>query len=176
MLRLVTILALVLAGCTPEHSSPSEEDVIRALIDDFVSTLGNVLLVSRPSDCRTDGETDAPVTADLFAAFLAANAPNSGALDLAAVAPKLRIDASGSSPQALHSRRGQIVVALSRVGMVADLALACVEVFATEERAFFLLLARDGTDHWSLRTELETWRSEAPPTPEELPDGTLYEP
>ena len=144
-----------------------------ALGDDFLPALGDVVVVSRPSDCGTDGETSAPIAADLFAAFLAANTDSSPSLDLAALAPKLRVDTSGLSPRALHFRQRRVVVALSRVGIVGSAALVCVELFATEERGFFLVLAHDGRGAWTLRTELEAWRRDAP---EELPDGTPYQP
>ena len=165
------------AACAPQSVPAQEGDVVAALMADFVPRMGDVLIASRPSDCRTDGETVADVPAELFAAFLAANRGDVDGLHLAAHPPRVRIAAGRGSPGAINARTGEPVVALSRIGVAGDAALVCVEVFSVEDRAFFLLLRRDGRGVWLLRAELEAWREHAPwrREPEELPDGRLYE-
>ena len=162
-------MAIVLFGCAPELPAPREQDVIDALAQDFMAPMGDVLFASRPGDCRTDGVTDAPVAAGLFAAFLDANEEPIAA---DAHRPGLRIDSTGDSPRMLSARTGEPVVAFSRAGLLGDDALVCIEVFGAQERAFFVLLARDHRGVWSVRSELEVW-TELPP--EELPGGELVE-
>ncbi len=164
--------AALLFGCARELPPASEQDVLDALAKDFLLPMGDVLLASWPSDCRTDGETDAAVQAALFAAFLAANEQNDGAgLPRQSLAARLRVDASGLPPRTVSGQHREPVVAFSRTGLMGDDALVCVEVFGVQERAFFVLLKRDPVGRWSVRTELEVW-AELPP--EELPDGELY--
>ena len=165
-------LAVLLFGCARELPPASEQDVLDTLAQDFLLPMGDVLIASWPSDCRTDGETDAPVQAALFAAFLAANERDDGAgLPRQGRAARLRVDASGLPPRTVSAQHREPVVAFSRAGLLGDDALVCVEVFGMQERAFFVLLERDAVGQWSVRTELEVW-AELPP--EELPDGELY--
>ena len=174
----LTLLAAVLAGCGAELPPPREQDVVRALVDDFLAPMGDVLVVGTRSDCNSAGETDAAVPATLFAAFLNANAPVSTALDLRPHASRLRVDGSGASPYALRAKHREPVVALSRVGIAGSQAIVCVEVFGVQERGFFLLLARDRAGEWMPTSEVVAWRPDPAPKaiePEELPDGTLYE-
>ena len=165
-------VAVLLFGCARELPPAAEQDVLDALAKDFLLPMGDVLVASWPSDCRTDGETNAPVQAALFAAFLVANEHNDGAgLPRQALAARLRVDPSGLPPRTVSAQHRAPVVAFSRVGLLGDDALVCVEVFGVQERAFFVLLRRDAVGLWSVRTELEVW-AELPP--EELPDGELY--
>ena len=166
------------SACAPELTPAREQDVVAALLAHFVPRMGKVVVASQASDCRTDGETAADVPAGLFAAFLAANRGDVDGLDLAGHAVDFPIDSSGASPRAVNARRRQPVVVLSRVGLVDDEALICVEVVGVEERTFFVLLERDAGGSWSLRGEWEAWRQEVMPwqrEPEELPDGRPYE-
>ena len=161
-------VAALLAGCAGELPPATEHDVLDALARDFLVPMGDVLVAGWPSDCRTGGETDAPVEADLFLAFLHANEetepPN--------LATRLRLDASGRHPRSVSAERAEPVVAVSRAGMAGAAALVCVEVFGVQERAFFVLLRRTPVGDWAVQTELEVW-AELPP--EELPDGELYQ-
>ena len=169
-------LALVLFGCAPELPPATESDVVRFLVADFVLPMRDVLVASRASDCGTDGETGSAVPAALFAAFLAANNEDFAPLDLAAYAPRLRVDSSAAAPRAISRRQREPVLALARIGIDGNEALACVEVFGVDERGFFLLLQRDPGGRWSVQAELEAWRIDASASAaEELPDGTRYE-
>ncbi len=165
---LLAVIVLSAAGCA-EEAPPTEADVAAALVAGFLRPIGDVLMTSAPSDCRTEGETDAPVPAGLFGAFLVAN-DETEPLDLEAFSG-LRVDASHTPPRTLSAARGELVVSVSRIGLAGDQALACIEVFGAQERAFFVLLARSGRA-WEVRSEIEVW-SELPP--EELPGGELYE-
>ena len=151
---------------------------MQALAKEYVLPLGQLPVVSRPSDCRTDGETRASISADLFAAFLAANEARAGAFDLARAAPRLQVDESGDSPRRIAARARAPALLISRAGLVADEALVCMEVFGVEERSFFLLMARNAAGAWSVQAELEAWREDKPLSadlpPEELPDGTPW--
>ena len=166
----VWVVGLLLAGCAGELPPPTEQEVHAALARDFLQPMGDVLVAGASSDCRTDGVTDAPVPAILFAAFLDANEPGEPP-DLAGSAVRLRLDTSGRHPRRISAERAEPVVAVSRAGLADASALVCVEVFGVQERAFFVLLDRAETGVWSVRTELKVW-SELPP--EELPDGELY--
>ena len=170
------MLPLALPGCAPSLPPAQETDVVGFLVDDFLLPMGEVLLASRASDCATDGVTDTAVPASLFAAFLAANQGDPAPLDLAAYSSRLRVVSSAAAPRSVAARERAPVVALSRIGLASDEALACVEVFGGDERGFFLLLRRDHAGEWGLHSELEAWRVDASDgAAEELPDGTLYE-
>lgn len=169
--------ALALANCERQLPAGREQDVLRAVVADVLLPLGpagKVLVVGRPSDCQTRGQTNAPVPAVLFNAFLTANEDDSAPVDLQAISTRLQVDSSGTSPRALSARTAKTVVAVSKVGIAEDQALACLEVFGGEETGFFLLLSRNGGD-WSLDSELPVWRDEATRPAEELPDGTMYD-
>ena len=174
-----TVIALVLVGgCVTESPPPTEQDVLAALATDLLLPMGDVRVAGWPSDCRTDGVTDAPVAAGLFAAFLAANA-EAAPVSLASSGPvaRLRVDSSGLHPRRLSAENAEPVVAVSRIGMVDDAALVCVEVFGVQERAFLVLLNRgrsgSGTQGaaFAVHSEIEVYAELAP---EELPDGELY--
>ena len=176
------LLGFAAIGCAPEPPPANERDVARALAAEVLAPLGEALATLRPSDCRTDGETDVAVPAALFAAFLAANdlggdGSRAGLdrADLGRLAPRLRLLAPDESPLAASIRERKPVVALSRIGIAGDEALACVEAFGADQRGFLVLLRRARGGAWAVHAELEAWREETPP-PEELPDGTLYEP
>lgn len=168
-----TLVALVLlVGCAAETPPATEQDVLAALATDLLLPMGDVRVAGWPSDCRTDGVTDAPVAAALFAAFLDANA-EAAPLSLAFGGPaaRLRVDSSGLHPRRLSAERAEPVVAVSHVGMVAGAALVCVEVFGVQERAFLVLLERGRSGGFLVRSEIEVYSELAP---EELPDGELY--
>ena len=169
----LAIATLALCGCAPELPAPREQDVAQALAEDFLAPLG-ALVVSQASDCGSDGETAAALPASLFAAFLAANAAATGGLDFGPEAARLRIDDSGIPPRRLRAEHRAPVVAVSRIGIDHDSALACVEVYGVQERGFFLLLNRDHTGAWALKSEVEAWRNDERQPPEELPDGSLF--
>ena len=152
--------------------------MLALLVRSYLQPMGYVLVVSRPSLCATDGETDAAVPAGLFARYLAANPSDADPLDLSAHS-SLRLATNELTPRQLWARRQQTVVAVSRIGMTRDEALACVEVFAAEERGFLLQFARGADGTWAVRAEHDVWRRAPMPweqPPEELPDGTVYQP
>ena len=146
-----------------------------ALAKDFLAPLG-ALVTSRPSDCGSDGETAAALPASLFAAFLAANTTDAGGVDFGPDAAQLRVDDNGIPPWRLRAEHRAPVVAVSRIGIDHDSALACAEVYGVQERGFFLLLSRDHTGVWTLKSEIEAWRNDERQPPEELPDGSLFAP
>ena len=174
VLRLGLIVAM-LSGCAPELAPGREQDVLRVAVKELLLPMGDVLVVNRPSDCRSDGQTDAPLPAALFNALLAANGEDAATTDLRALSPRLRVDVSGNSPRTLSARFDDTVVAVSKVGILDDAALACLEVFGSQEVGFFLLFSRDGSGTWSLDSELHAWRDESLRPAEELPNGEPYE-
>lgn len=168
-----TLVALVLlAGCAPGLPPPTEDDVLAALATDLLVPMGDVRLAGWPSDCRTDGVTDAPVSAALFAAFVAANAEGAP-VSLAFTGPgaRLRVDSGDVHPRRVSAERAEPVVAVSHIGLADDAALVCVEVFGVQERAFLVLLNRDRAGDFAVQSEIEVYSELAP---EELPDGELY--
>lgn len=177
--RCGALVLAALAACAPELPPASETDVMRALALEYVLPLGRYLVVSAPSDCRTDGVTRAALPAELFEAYLGANASEAGTFDLRLASPRLRVDDSGAPPWRTAAREREPVLLVSRAGIAGSLALVCIEVYGVEERAFFLLMERDPRGDWSVRTELEAWREAAPLSPdrppEELPDGTIWD-
>ena len=171
-LRRIGAGAVLLAGCAPGLPPATEEDVLAALATDLLLPMGDVRVAGWPSDCRTDGVTDAPVAAGLFAAFVSANAEGAPVtLAFGGRAARLRVDGSGLHPRQLSAESGEPVVAVSHMGIVDDSALTCVEVFGVQERAFLVLLNRDLSGNFSVQSELEVY-AELPP--EELPDGEPY--
>ena len=152
--------------------------MLALLARSYLAPMGDVLVVSRPSLCATDGETDVAVPAGLFARYLAANRSDAAPLDLSAYSA-LEVATGEASPRQLWARRQQPVVAISRIGLTADQALVCIEVFAAEERGFLLQFGREGGGAWAVTAEHDAWRREPMPweqPPEELPDGTVYRP
>ena len=163
--------SVLLAGCVAEPP-PTEQDVLAALVTDLLLPMGDVRVAGWPSDCRTDGVTDAPVTAAQFAAFVDANAEAAPvSLAFGAQAARLRVDSSGLHPRRLSAETAEPVVAVSHIGMVDDAALVCVEVFGVQERAFLVLLNRGPSGDYAVQSEIEVYSELAP---EELPDGELY--
>jgi hypothetical protein len=173
----VALGALVIAifAFRPGPLSPAREiDIISSLVNSYVIPMGNLVVVSRPSDCRTDGVTKAVLEADLFKLFLDANRDGVSAFDLRPFDNRLNVETSDQSPRRLYGARGVPVVAVSRAGFDKVDALVCVEVFAREERAFFVFLKRDAAG-WSVRREAEAWIA---PKPEDygLDEEAGYDP
>ncbi|MCY4013751.1 MAG: hypothetical protein OXG82_13670 [Gammaproteobacteria bacterium] len=168
-----TLIALVLlVGCVAESPPATEQDVLAGLATDLLLPMGDVRVAGWPSDCRTDGVTDAPVAAALFTAFLDANAGAAPvSLAFGGPAARLRVDSSGQHPRRLSAEGAEPVVAVSHAGMVDDTALVCVEVFGVQERAFLVLLNSGPSGDFAVQSEIEVWSELAP---EELPDGELY--
>ena len=154
-LKLLVWLALIghINGCKPQ-SPPVERDVMRKLLASFVLPMGDLSIVSRPSDCRTDGQTSLPVPLGLFDAFLNANDEQSNDFDLSEFGD--RVTTTTDRPRRLYLRTRKPVVSLSRAGMTTNDALVCVEVYAQEERAFFVFLRREGST-WRLAGEVVSW-------------------
>ena len=177
-MRVAALLGLGLLTACSGPPPANEQDVAAALAQAVLRPLGDVLVTSRPSHCATDGETDAPIPAELFASYLAANGSGVAPLDLTTFTD-LRLAAAETSPRRLAAERAETVVALSRIGLVANQALVCIEVFGTEERGFLLQLARAPDGAWAIRAEHHAWQREPMPweqPPEEMPDGTEYRP
>ena len=175
VIRCPALLALVVVGCQPELPPASEQDVVEALVDTFVVPLGNVVVVSRPDDCRG---TRVPVPPEVWIAFRAVNREDADGLDLGGYSSRLRLDTSRANPELIRAHRRMPVVSLSRIGVAGEDALLCVQVFGAEDRGYYLLLRRDATGRWSVRSELKAWEEPAKAwelPPEELPDGRVYE-
>ena len=148
-------LALIglISGCEPQ-SPPVERDVVRKLLTGFVLPMGNLSIVSRPSDCRTDGRSDLALPLGLFDAFLRANNEQSTVFDLSEFGDRVAV--TSDHPRRLYLRSRKPVVSVSRAGMTTNDALVCVEVYAQEERAFFVFLRREKTT-WRLAGEVVSW-------------------
>ena len=83
------------------------------------------------------------------------------------------VDDPDASPRNLRADFGAPVISISRAGYRNEDALACVEVLANEERAFFVLLERDH-EGWRAAKEMTAWRA---PKPEAFDaDGAEEEP
>ena len=151
----------------PPLEPPREADVMAALLAEFVSPLGDVAVISRPSDCRSEGVMKEAVPAALFERFLVANSGDTG-FDLASSSDVLHfVDDPDASPSSLRAEFGVAVISISRVGYRLEDALVCVEIFAREERGFFVLLDRD-QEGWHTSREMTAWRA---PRPETLDAG-----
>ena len=138
-----------------------------ALLAEFVSPLGDVAVISRPSDCRSEGVMKEAVPAALFERFLVANSGDTG-FHLASSSDVLHfVDDPDASPSSLRAEFGVPVISISRAGYRLEDALVCVEIFAREERGFFVLLIRDH-DGWHTSREMTAWRA---PRPEALDAG-----
>ena len=112
------------------------------------------------------------VPAALFERFLAANRDDGG-FDFSALSDRVHfVDDPNASPWTLRAEFGAPVISISRAGFRDKDALVCVEVFAGEERAFFVLLVRDH-EGWHTSREMTAWRA---PEPEALDSGEAEEP
>ena len=177
-LRLAAGAALVLlfaAGIylmrPPPLGSPRETDIMASLFAGFVSPMGDVVVISRPSDCRSEGVIKEAVPAALFERFLAANRGDAG-FDFSALSETVRfVDDPNASPWSLRAEFDAPVISIARAGFRDKDALVCVEVFAGEERAFFVLLVRDH-EGWHTSREMTAWRA---PKPEGLDSGEAEE-
>ncbi len=151
----------------PPLEPPSEADIMASLFAGFVLPMGDVVVISRPSDCRSEGVMKEAVPAALFEQFLAANRGDEG-FDLSRFSDRVRfVDDPDASPWKLRAEFGAPVISISRAGYRSQDALVCVEVFASEERAFFVLLDRD-YEGWRTAREMTAWRA---PRPEALDSG-----
>ncbi|MYD97030.1 MAG: hypothetical protein F4X98_06545 [Gammaproteobacteria bacterium] len=170
----LAVFALLAAGCG-EAPPATEQDVLETLVRDVVVPMGKVVVISRASDCR---QAKQALPAEVWTAFLEANAAGMDGLELDAHAARLVMDESGAPPSLIRARRRQPVVALSRIGVAGETALMCIEVYGAEDRGFYVLFGRDGTGKWSARAEFAAWSEAAEEwelEPEELPDGEIYE-
>ena len=127
---------------------------MRKLLTGFVLPMGELSIMSRPSDCRTDGKTGLAIPLALFDAFLNANDEHATVFDLSEFGD--RVISAGDSPRSVYLQVRNPVVAISRAGMTTNDALVCVEVFAQEERAFFVFLRRESAI-WDLVGEVVAW-------------------
>ena len=145
----------------PPLEPPREADIMASLVAGFVLPMGDVVVVSRPSDCRSEGVMKEAVPAALFEQFLAANRGDAG-FDFSHLSELVQfVDDPHASPWSLRAEFGAPVVSLSRAGFRSEDALVCVEVFAREERAFFVLLDRDH-EGWRATREMIAWRASRP--------------
>ena len=165
---------MLLAGCQQDLPPPREQDVVDVLVDSVLARMGEVVVASRPSDCRG---TKVAVPPAAWAAYRAANADDAGGLDIDRYVARLLVDTSGAEPETIRARRGMPVVSLSRVGLAGNDALLCVEIYGAGDRGYYLLFRRDGRGNWALKSELAAWEEAAESwelPPEEMPDGELY--
>ena len=171
LLVLVGGILLLRPGPLP---APREADVVSTLVAQFIAPLGDVPVASAASDCRTEGETRASLPAELFEAFLAANA-NAEAFDLTPFAGRLRVVPADA---AVARRDGaRTLVSVSRAGLLERAALACVEVFGRRERGFFVVLERRPGEAWTVARELTAWEvPEEPAAGPSAPDEPLFLP
>ena len=103
------------------------------------------------------------VSAALFEQFLAANSGDEG-FDFSHLSEVVHfVDDPEASPWSLRAEFGAPVVSISRTGYRNVDALVCIEVFAREERAFFVLLGRDH-EGWHTSREMTAWRAPRPET------------
>lgn len=162
-------LLLVFAGGIylmrpPPLEPPREAAIMASLFSGFVLPMGDVVVLSRPSDCRSEGVMKEAVPAALFEQFLTANRGDEG-FDLSQYSDRVRlVDDPDKSAWALRAEFGAPVISISRAGYRNEDALVCVEVFGNEERAFFVLLNRD-YEGWRTAREITAWRA---PRPEAL--------
>ena len=155
----------------PPLGPPREADIMATLLAGFVSPLGDVVVISRPSDCRSEGVMKEAVPAALFERFLAANRGHAG-FDFSPFSDVVRfVDDPDASPWRLRAEFGIPVISISRAGYRDEDALVCIEIFAREERGFFLMLDRH-QQGWRTAREMTAWRA---PKPEAL-DGDQAEP
>ena len=107
------------------------------------------------------------VPAALFERFLIANSGDAG-FDFSPLSEGVHfVDDPDASPWSLRAEIGAPVISISRAGFRNRDALVCVEIFAGEERAFFVLLVRDQKG-WHTSREMTAWRA---PRPETLDAG-----
>ena len=178
--RLAAGAALILIFATgiylmrpPPLAPPREADIMGTLLAGTVSPLGDVVVISRPSDCRTEGVMKEAVPAALFERFLAANRADAG-FGFSHFSEVVRfVDDPDKSPWRLRAEFGAQVVSVSRAGYRDKDALVCVEIFAGEERGFFLMLGRN-QEGWHTAREITAWREPRPEVPDA--DQTETEP
>ena len=96
---------------------------MRKLLTGFVLPMGELSIMSRPSDCRTDGKTGLAIPLDLFDAFLNANDEQATMFDLSEFGD--RVIPAGDTPRSVYLQVRNPVVSISRVGMTRNDASVC---------------------------------------------------
>ena len=163
VVAVVSILVIVVGvrSLDKEAKPFDEKVVVVSLLKYLQGRTGELPVLSRVSDCRTDGMTHAPVSADLFGAFLRANGRNAMPLSFDGAAVVIP---SGTDPWRARREQSGPILAVSRVGVMDDQSLVCVEVYASDARAFFFVLERTNTS-WEVVAEHIAWE---PPPEEDL--------
>ena len=160
----VSILVIVvgLMSIDKEAKPFDEQMVVLSLMKYLKGRTGDLPLLSRISDCRTDGMTHAPVPADLFGALLRANGSHAEPMSFDGVG--IHTIPSGTDPWRARREQSSPILAVSRVGVMDDQSLVCVEVYGSDVRAFFFVLERTPTS-WQVVAEHIAWE---PPPEEDL--------
>ena len=155
---LVVMIALAFAFTEDEVAPFDEKVLVHTLMQHLKTRVGDLPVLSRISDCRTDGMTHAAVPSDLFGVFLKAN--NLHAKPLSFVDIGLDTIPLGTDPWVGRRDRSSPILSVSRAGVIDDQSLICLEVYAAEVRAFFFLLEKKSRD-WKVVSEYVAW--EQPP-------------
>ena len=159
----VALVVLIVAGAlilllrSGARQVPREVDVVSSIVDSVFIPMGDLTVISRPSDCRTDGLVKVALPAALVQKFLEANQTQHG-FDLSAFAQRMRIGDPTQAPEGIYADSRRVVISVSRTGFSGRNALVCVEVFGLEERAFFVMLERRGSD-WLIMREFISWEA-----------------
>ena len=72
MLVLVVAAALIFLVRPETRQGSREVDVVSSIVGNFLIPMGDLTVISRPSDCRTDGLVKAALPATLIQKFLEA--------------------------------------------------------------------------------------------------------
>lgn len=158
-----------------KYSPTDETDVLKSLLTSEIFVVPDILIASRPSDCRTQGLVRGTIGASLFAAFQQANSRDAESLALYRYRPRQRYVDDTKEPAQWYRELGQPVVSISRAGIDGDRALICIDIYANREQSYLITLRHLGETAWAVENQTLIWAEERELPPEEIPESFIPE-
>ena len=158
-----------------KYSPTDEVDIMKSILASEMFGISEILIASRPSDCRTQGSVRGSIEAGLYEAYLKANATTAGSIDLYRYRPRQRYVDSSKEPIQWYRELGKPVASISRAGIEKDRALVCVDIFADHEQSYLVILRHSGSRVWLVESEVLIWEEERELPPEEFPESNIPE-
>ena len=158
-----------------KYSPTDETDVLKSLLASKMFALPNILIASRPSDCRTAGVVRGTIDASLYEAFVEANSSNAGSLDLYRYRLRQRFVDDSKEPIRWYHELHRPVASISRVGIDGDRALVCIDIYADHEQSFLITMRHMGATAWAVADQTLVWEEERELPREEIPESFIPE-
>lgn len=158
-----------------KYSPTDETDVLKSLLASEIFVVPDILIASRPSDCRTQGVVRGTISASLFEAFQRANSRDAESVALYRYRPRQRYVDESKEPVQWYRELGQPVVSISRAGIDGDRALVCIDIYANREQSYLITMHHMGETAWAVENQTLIWAEERELPPEEIPESVIPE-